>query len=139
MPGGKARVPFFLSLVGGMFYLVISLAVLYAASIGANFYAVYNIGLGSNGDLFAEILAGVGLISALAILLGAAMMNSSSAERVKRGGTLVLLFTIVGLFPVGGGYIIGFILALVGGIMGLRWKPSEQAPAAMPQPGPASP
>jgi MFS family permease len=120
LPSSRPRNAFLLSLVGGIFYLLISVAVIYAISIGTDI----SYSLAPLSDL-TDAFAAIGLVSALAILLGAYMMNSDSAQRVKRGSILVLVFALVGLVPVGGGYIIGFILSIVGAVMGLRWKPSE--------------
>ncbi|WFO75199.1 hypothetical protein J4526_09035 [Desulfurococcaceae archaeon MEX13E-LK6-19] len=70
-------------------------------------------------------LAGVGIavcywfvIAHLIIIIGALKIKSGEPKAVKTGGTLVLIFSILGGFN---------ILALIGGILALTWKPTEAA------------
>src|SRR6266567_4033354 len=47
-------------------------------------------------------------------------------------GILVLVFSILGFFGFGG-FIVGSVLGIVGGIMTLRWRPPPTAPTTPPQ------
>ncbi|MEM4427768.1 MAG: DUF6114 domain-containing protein [Zestosphaera sp.] len=63
-------------------------------------------------------------------------MSLVTPGRVKTGSILVLIFSILSLFTVGGGFFIGFILGLIGGILGLTWKPpvrQEPSMSGLPQ------
>ena len=77
----------------------------------------------------------MGIISGIIIVVGAVMMNSSMRSRVRTGAILVLILTIIGAFFTVGGFVIGFILALIGSILGLTWKPTASMP---PPPAPTS-
>lgn len=82
------------------------------------------------------IIGVVGLIFGVLILVGAVMIHSGEPKKVKTGSILVLIFSILSLFTVGGGFFIGFILGLIGGILGLTWKPpvKQESPASgLPQ------
>ncbi|MFZ8783407.1 MAG: hypothetical protein ACO2OR_05430 [Desulfurococcaceae archaeon] len=60
------------------------------------------------------------------------LVYSGVPGRVKAGSILALVFGILSII-IGGGIFIGLILALIGGILGLRWKPPTP-----PAPTPAS-
>jgi hypothetical protein len=55
---------------------------------------------------------------------------------VKNGSILVLIFSILSWFEPGGGFVIGFLLGLIGSILGFAWNPSTTDPpkAAPPTP-----
>ena len=68
-------------------------------------------------------LAGVGVavcywfvIAHLIIIIGALKIKSGEPKAVKTGGTIVLIFSILGGLN---------ILSLIGGILALTWKPTE--------------
>ncbi len=47
-------------------------------------------------------VGGIGLVSGIIMIIGAAMMNSDDRSKVRTGSILVLLFTIIGaLFTLG--------------------------------------
>jgi hypothetical protein len=52
------------------------------------------------------------------------MVNTGLQSKVRLGGILVLVFSIISIIG-GGGFILGFILGLVGGILALAWKPRQ--------------
>ncbi|MEM4155355.1 MAG: DUF6114 domain-containing protein [Archaeoglobaceae archaeon] len=66
----------------------------------------------------------VGLVFGVLVIVGALMINSGEKGRVTTGSIIVLVFSILSLFVVGGGFIIGFLLGLIGSIIGLAWKPT---------------
>lgn len=55
-------------------------------------------------------------------VLGVILMNTTDAERVKVGATLVLVASIIA-FPTMFGFLIGSLLMFIGGILGLTWRP----------------
>jgi hypothetical protein len=69
-------------------------------------------------------LTAVGLIFGVLVLLGAIMLHIKPVNR-KAWGIVVAVFSISSVIT-GGGFIIGFILGIIGGALALR-KPKMQA------------
>ena len=66
-----------------------------------------------------------GLIWGILVIIGAALVYTGSPGKVKAGSIIGLIFGLLSLlFEIAGGLYIGFILVLVGAILGLTWKPS---------------
>jgi hypothetical protein len=111
----KPTAAFVLSLLGAIFYLIGGLGVAALASLALLIpfagVAIFAVGL-------------VGLISGIIMIIGATMINSSDKGRVRTGSILVLVFLLVGAIFTIGGLFIGFLLALIGSILGLTWSPS---------------
>ncbi|MEM4717518.1 MAG: hypothetical protein QXE81_02005 [Desulfurococcaceae archaeon] len=126
----KPTAAFVLSLVGGIFVILGSILVLVAGGLIGELVPMV-------GGLFA-LAGGVGLIFGILIVVGAVMINSGEPGKVKKGSILVLILSILSLFLAGGGFFIGFILGLIGGILGLTWKPPEKpAPSTTTLPPPS--
>lgn len=70
-------------------------------------------------------IAGVGLICGVLVLLGAIMLRTRPVNR-KAWGTMIAVFSIPSVVS-GGGFIVGFILGIIGGAMALSRKPRMQA------------
>jgi hypothetical protein len=66
----------------------------------------------------------VGLICGVLVLLGAMMLRSRSTNR-KVWGVVVMVFSIPSVLS-GGGFVIGFILGIIGGALALSAKPKMQ-------------
>ena len=64
------------------------------------------------------ILGGVAVIFAIIIIVGAYLMYTGMTAV---GGTIVIIFAVLSIF-VGSGWLIGLVLALIGGILGLLKK-----------------
>lgn len=124
MAEDKPTAAFVLSLIAAIFILLNGLVV---AAIG-----------GILALIFPEVgiaLIALGLVFGVVVLIGAIMLYAQPQQHVI-WGILVLLFSIFSLV-IGGGFIIGFILGLVGGILALVWKPPvAPAPAMAPTPPP---
>jgi len=72
------------------------------------------------------MLIGVlGIVWGILVLVGAIMMNSEDKNKVKTGSILVLIFSILSWAGAAGGIFIGFLLGLIGSILGLTWNPSR--------------
>jgi len=75
------------------------------------------------------ILQGVGLfglVSGAIVLVSGAMLRSNPGQR-SLCGVLILVFSVLSFFWTGG-FVIGAILGIVGGILALSWKaPRVQA------------
>jgi len=66
-------------------------------------------------------LIALGLIFGVLVLLGAIMLHSKPANK-KAWGIIAIVFSIPSVIT-GGGFIIGFILGVMGGAKALSWKP----------------
>ena len=66
-----------------------------------------------------EFVGTIAIIFAILILLGAYFIYSPGKETV--GGIIVLIFAAISIIT-GGGWLIGFILGIVGGVLGLLKK-----------------
>ncbi|MEM1583633.1 MAG: hypothetical protein QXF28_03445 [Nitrososphaerota archaeon] len=133
MPGERPTAAFVLSLIGGILILLGSIVTAIFAGIfgGAMMIVPFLGGLGA-----LVIAMGIlGIIFGIIILIGAIMVNSSNPSRVRTGSIIVLVFSILSLLS-GGGFIVGFILALIGSILGLVWKPYEEKGRLPPPPPP---
>jgi Family of unknown function (DUF6114) len=91
----------------------------------------------NNGPGFvADILAGVGLAGLISglVVLGSGIMLRIHPEQSTLFGVLMLIFSVVSFFG-SGGFVIGAILGIAGGVMTLSWKrPTvpNQTPASVP-------
>ncbi len=66
-------------------------------------------------------LTAMGLIFGALVVLGAILLSRNPAHR-KAWGALIIVFSIASVLT-GGGFIIGFILGIIGGASALMWKP----------------
>jgi hypothetical protein len=117
-------VAFILSLVGGLIILISGIVFLMigAAFMGSMMGALVP---GLTG-LVSSVIAGLGiwgLICGVIILLGAYMIYTRP-DTHGMWGIIILVFSLLS-FIEGGGYIIGAILGIVGGILAITWKPEK--------------
>ncbi len=127
----KPTAAFVLSLIAGILILLGGILGAIVGIIGGAMVGAIP-GLGWLGGLIVA-LGLIGLIFGILVIVGAVMINSGERDKVKTGSIIVLIFSILSLFVGGtGGFVIGFILGLIGSILGLTWKPSEEAPPPPP-------
>jgi len=128
------NVPSILALVGGalivlvdVFLLAIAIVVLPHLNY-ANFTSPrgYTGSPGSLASGFVSAIAIFGLICGIIVLLSSVMLRFMPAQR-QTWGILTLVFSILSFFG-SGGFIVGAVLGIIGGVMILRWKPPP-APA----------
>jgi len=111
----RATVGFVLSLIGGIFILINGIA----------WFALSNLfdqlGLGGlfGFGLALDVLGGVMVVFAILVFIGAWLIYTPGKEMI--GGILALIFSIIS-FIGGGGFVLGAILGLIGGILGLLKK-----------------
>ncbi len=74
---------------------------------------------------FPSIVIAISLMSGIIILLGSVMVYTRPHEATL-WGTIIVVFSVLSLVGMGG-FFIGFLLALIGGILALVWKPKQQA------------
>jgi hypothetical protein len=66
-----------------------------------------------------QVVGTIAIIFAIVILVGAYFIYHAGTETV--GGIIVLIFSAISIIT-GGGWLVGFILGIVGGILGLLMK-----------------
>ena len=69
-------------------------------------------------------LGAFGLISG-AIVLGSGVMLQVDTDRRRTWGVLILVFSVLSFLGTGG-FVIGAILGIMGGVLALTWKPPVQ-------------
>jgi hypothetical protein len=126
--GDKPTAAMVLSLIGGLFVIFGGAALAFAGSIIGSFN-VTGTASASNTVLALGI---IGVIMGIIMVVGGFMMYSKPTS-AKMWGVIVLILAIISWVTAIGGFFIGFLLGLIGGILALTFKPT-MAPGAMPPP-----
>lgn len=107
----KPTAAFVLLLIGGIFVLLEGLAL---SVIGALATLIIASGIGA--------LTGIlGIITGIVMIVSALMINTTDKSKIKTWSIIGLVVSIVSLLG-GGGVILGFLLGLIGAILGLTYK-----------------
>jgi hypothetical protein len=138
----KPIASFVISLIGGIIILVGSAAVVtlprgepyyggmmggyYYGGMMGGYYAMMH-GFGFGGGWYYG-LAATGIASGFVVLVGAIMVYNQPAK-ASTWGALILVFSVVSFFGMGG-FFVGAILGVVGGILALTWAPTALRAAA---------
>lgn len=75
--------------------------------------------------------AGFGLFGVLGVVFGAiiiisALMLNRKPQEHATWGTLIVIFSVISIFGGAmGGFGIGLVLGLIGGVLAITWKPTE--------------
>jgi hypothetical protein len=114
-----SNIGFILGLVGGILVLVVGgiLGVIFSM-IGS---AAAAAGAPGFGAMFI-VLGVLGILSGILMIVGSAFIKNP--QKRTMGSILLLVFSIIGLFTAGGGFIVGSILGIIGAVMGLISKPA---------------
>jgi len=83
---------------------------------------MYNFGFQSGYMLGFSL---IGLIAGVIVIVAALMLKAHPAEHTA-WGAIVLAFSIISFFGMGGFYI-GAVLGIAGGALALAWRPSTKA------------
>jgi len=67
------------------------------------------------------VMGGFGLVCGAIVLMSASMLLARVGER-RTWGILITIFSVLSFVGLGG-FVVGAILGIVGGVMTLRWKP----------------
>ena len=131
----KPTAAFVVSLIAGIFILLGDIFMMVLSSVLGGFA----IGVGAGAAASLLILYGaVGLIFAILVLVGAVMLWMKPKSHVA-AGVIILLFSLFSIISTGG-FIIGLILGIVGGILAIVWKPpAPMAPGMMQSMPPSMP
>ena len=115
---------FVLSLVGGVLILVGGLLGL--TWFGWPMWGGWCIGMMCRGMMwgwmpgFLLAFSAVGLVSGAAIVTAAYMLYNKPSQ-AQTWGTIILVFALVSILSAGG-FIIGALLGIVGGLLALTWR-----------------
>jgi len=111
----KPIAAFALSLVAGILILVWGLL---------EFFGLYLIDLTYEVFLVANVVALVfGIVPGILVIIGSLLLYVNPQHRT--GWSLVILiFSIMSILSLGG-FIVGLVLGIIGGALGLRWKPGQ--------------
>lgn len=138
MAGARPTAGMVLSIIGGLLILLVGAVILWIASLlGSLIEGLLPLtGETLNMDplLWFRILGGVfGVAFGLIIIVGGVMM-AARPQSSTIWGVIVLILSILSVLSTGG-FFLGMILGIVGGILGIVWKPPMAAPMA-PSPAP---
>ena len=122
----KPTAAFVLSLIGGIFVMIGGLVI---SPIGAAF-TFFAFGVGA-------VLGIGGIIFGILIIVFASLLNAHPEQHVTYG-ILILVFSIISWFGAFGGFFIGFLLGLIGGILAITWKPFPESPPQVAQTPPGN-
>ncbi len=128
-----------LSVIGGLFIILIGAVILWIASLFESLLEglIFVGGETLNVDpvLWIQILGGVfGVAFGLIILIGGIVMFIKPGASTAMG-VIILILSLASVLSTGGLFI-GMILGLVGGILGIVFKPSSPMPAPRATPPP---
>jgi len=82
---------------------------------------------GSLPGLVSGIVEGIGLFGlacGFIVLVSAILLSAVPSQRMT-WGALILVFSVLSFLGIGG-FVVGALLGIVGGILALRWKPKAQ-------------
>ncbi len=128
----KPTAAFVLVLIGGIIVLIgallsvgallVTMSASNAAASLASAYGGYYNSSAVNGALYLGIgLALASLVAGVLMIISSIKLNSTNVAVVKKWSIVALVFTLVSLTTFGG-FVIGFILGLIGSILGLTYK-----------------
>jgi hypothetical protein len=128
----KPTAAFILSLIGGIFILLGGgtmsiLGYWFSGGYRGRGFGMMGPGFGMMSRLGYGfgVLGVVGLVFGIIVIVSAIMLNSKP-EQHSTWGALIVLFSVLSIFGSAmGGFGIGLILGLIGGILAITWKPTQ--------------
>ena len=119
-----------LALIGGMIIVLGGVLFIFASAFVLPNISYTNISTptGLNSAAIPALVSGVvGVMGAFGLVSGAIVLMSSVFTLSRIGqprtwGILILVFSILSFVGLGG-FVVGAVLGMVGGILALRWKP----------------
>ena len=120
--GRKQTRAFALSLTAGILILSNATAVVAAATWAPDLFPTLPGSSGNDPEML-YIVAVVGLICGALVLLGAMLLRAKPALR-RAWGAMIIVFSVPSVVT-GGGFIIGFIIGIIGGAFALSRKPES--------------
>ncbi|MCL4324238.1 MAG: DUF6114 domain-containing protein [Candidatus Thermoplasmatota archaeon] len=131
-PNERPTGAFVLSLIGGIFIVLGGITLM---SLGA-FFAFFLIMFGVS----VYVLGFIGVVVGVLVCISGYMVYRDPGAKVV-WGALIIVFALLSWVVAFGGFFIGFLLALIGGILALTFKPVQPAfivvgPPVYPPPPP---
>jgi hypothetical protein len=118
-----------LMMVGGILFLAVSTFILPYLSVAsfANVQVPPGLTPGSIAAMASGVVGTMGLFGLASgiLLLVSAVFLLTKPNQVRTWGALILVFSVLSFLGLGG-FVVGAVLGIVGGILTLRWKPSPQ-------------
>ncbi len=117
-----------LMVLGGLLFVAISALII--PHLPSSFFSSASTTMFSPATIqgFASFVVGglgaFGLISGIIVLASAVMLQANPGRR-RTWGVLILVFSVLSFLGTGG-FVVGAILGIVGGVTTLRWKPQTQ-------------
>lgn len=109
--------------LGGLLFLAVSAFILPSLNYG-NLVIPQNLPASAIPGLvsgFVGMIGIFGLVSGVIVLASSVMLLTGKGQQ-RTWSVLVLVFSILSLFGLGG-FLVGAVLGIVGGALTLRWKP----------------
>jgi hypothetical protein len=113
-----------LILLGGALFIFVSVYVLPNIN-----YANLNVPHGLNSSAIPGLVSGVvgvmgtfGLVCGAIVLLSAVLIFANVGQP-RTWGIMILVFSVLSFIGIGG-FVVGAVLGIAGGVLTLRWKPS---------------
>src|SRR5438445_8343350 len=128
--GEKPTAATILSIIGGVFIVIGGLTIATVGSLISIFGSSGNFTVNNqtaNPTQFGQSVATLGYIGVamgIVTIIGGIMMYSKPTS-AKTWGIIVLLLSLFSWITTLGGFFIGFLLALIGGILGITFKSSS--------------
>ena len=112
-----------LSFLGGLLVLVSGISTLIIGSFMSSISLIPGLGVGA-----LIVAAGIwGIVCGLAMLSGSYLLQTRPRSAHTLWGILIFVFALTSYFG-GGGFFIGGILGIAGGLLAVRWDP-DRVPA----------
>ena len=109
----KPTVAFALTMLGGILIMVFGVFTLAVGVIASNLGGLIRLLMFGTG-----ISGAIGVVTGAVIVLAAAFLNTTDREKVEVWSIIAVVLSVVSLLNTGG-VLAGFLLALIGGILGL--------------------
>ena len=131
----KPTAAFILSLVAGVFILLgggmMTMIGSWMGNYGYGMMGRYTGEGGVMGTGYGMMGVGFGAMGVLGLIFGAiviisALMLNSKPEQHSTWGSLIVLFSVLSIFGSAmGGFGVGLVLGLIGGVLAITWKPTK--------------
>ncbi len=132
----KPTAAFILSLVAGVFILLGGGMMTMIGSWMGNYgygmmgrYAGWGGMMGTGYGMMGFAFGAMGILGLIfgAIVIISALMLNSRPEQHSTWGSVIVLFSVLSIFGSAmGGFGVGLVLGLIGGVLAITWKPPEK-------------
>jgi len=140
----KPTAAFIMSLIGGIFILIIGIAISALPILGITLgamtrpFTTMTDHVSLNIIPFVVFMGVLGVIYGVVIIISAVMLYNQPNNH-QTWGAVILIFSVLSWFGAAGGLFIGFLLSLIGGILGITWKPAALPKLSYPSPRTGTP